>query len=294
MKYMHLSLITGDTIGFSSSLIAFVIFTFFLVIIILMISRTFKRTRKSHQELTLQNKQLQNSMDEMERVNKNYLRIMRVMAHDLRNPLSGITGLATMLMVEDELSEDSKSMLKLIETTGLHSMEMINELLKTGLADENEQIVKQKLDLKSLLYDSVELLQFKARDKQQQILFEHNNEPVMADVNHEKIWRVINNLIVNAIKFSYSGEIIKVGIKTASGRVLISVADNGIGIPADQKDTIFEMFTPAKKNGTNGEQPFGLGLSISKRIIELHNGNIWFENNTGKGTIFYIELPGLD
>ena len=290
---MYLSLILGDAIISPGYMVAFVIFIS-LVITILMISQTLKRTQKSHQELALQNKHLQHSLDEMERVNKNYLRIMRVMAHDLRNPLSGITGLASMLMVEDELSEDSKSMLKLIETTGLHSMEMINELLKTGLADENEQIIKQKIDLRSLLYDSVELLQFKARDKHQEILFEHDSEPVMAEVNHEKIWRVINNLIVNAIKFSYPGEIIKVGIKAGNGRILISVADNGIGIPAEQKDAIFEMFTPAKKTGTDGEQPFGLGLSISKRIIELHNGHIWFENNTDKGSIFYIELPGLE
>ena len=290
---MYLSLIIGDTTRSAGYLIAFVIFIFFLTTIS-MISQTIKRTRKSHQELALENKQLKHSLDELERVNKNYLRIMRVMAHDLRNPLSGMTGLASMLMVEDELSEDSKNMLKLIETTGLHSMEMINELLKTGLADENELVVKQALDLKSLLYDSVELLQFKARDKQQQIIFEPDNEPVMVEANHEKIWRVINNLIVNAIKFSYPGGIIRVGIKTGNGHVLISVADNGIGIPAAQKDEIFEMFTPAKKTGTNGEQPFGLGLSISKRIIELHSGNIWFEDNAGKGTIFYIELPELD
>jgi signal transduction histidine kinase len=259
-----------------------------------MIIQALKRTRKSHQELTLQNKQLQNSLDEMERVNKNYLRIMRVMAHDLRNPLSGITGLANMIMVEDELSEDSKTMLKLIETTGLHSMEMINELLKTGLADENEKIEKQKLDLTALLYDSIELLQFRARDKQQQIFFNRDSGPILAKVNHEKIWRVINNLIINAIKFSFNGGIIKVAIREDKGLVHISVADNGIGIPSNQKDAVFEMFTPAKKAGTNGEQPFGLGLSISKKIIELHNGEIWFENNIDEGTIFYIELPGLN
>ncbi|ASU34902.1 hypothetical protein MuYL_3017 [Mucilaginibacter xinganensis] len=247
----------------------------------------------SHQQLILQNKQLQRSLDEMERINKNYLRIMRVMAHDLRNPISGITGLAAMLMVEDELSEDSKTMVKLIETTGIHSLEMINELLKTGLANENEHLVKQRIDLKSMMRDSVELLQFQAKGKHQQIIFDNNDFPIMADVNYEKIWRVINNLIVNAIKFSYQGGIIKVNIKEENNRISISVADNGIGIPDDQKDAVFEMFTPAKKNGTFGEQPFGLGLSISKKIIDLHNGKIWFENNGNKGTVFYVELPGL-
>ena len=170
-------------------------------------------------------------------------------------------------------------------------MEMINALLKTGLADENEQEVTTVIDLRSLLYDSVELLQFKASEKGQQIIFEGDDVPVIVNANHEKLWRVFNNLIVNAIKFSYEGGMIKVGIKTENGCTVISIADNGIGIPPGQKDSVFEMFTPAKKAGTHGEQPFGLGLSISKRIIEKHRGKIWFENNADAGTTFFIELP---
>jgi signal transduction histidine kinase len=260
----------------------------------LMISRTLKNTKGNLTVLTQHNKQLQNSLAELDRINKNYLRIMRVMAHDLRNPLSGMTGLASMLMVEDEFSEDSKYMLKLIETTGLHSMEMINELLKSGLDNDDEPLVTQKLDLRAMVYDSIELLQFRAKEKKQEIIFENDLEPIMAEINHEKIWRVINNLIVNAIKFSYSGSTIKVGIKTNGKNILIWVADNGIGIPAENHDVIFEMFTPAKRNGTHGEQPFGLGLSISKKIVELHNGKIWFEDNAGNGTVFYIQLPGIE
>ncbi len=266
----------------------------FLIISVFMISRTLKDTKGNLNLLAQQNQQLKHTLEEVERTNKNYLRIMRVMAHDLRNPLSGITGLASMLMVEDEFSEDSKTMLKLIETTGLHSMEMINELLKSSLADEDERLIKQHLDLRALLFDSVELLQYRAKEKKQQLVFETSDEPIMADINHEKIWRVVNNLIVNAIKFSYTGDTIKVDIKETNGHILISVADNGVGIPAGQKEVIFEMFTPAKKTGTNGEQPFGLGLSISKRIIELHGGKIWFEPNTPNGTIFYIELPAAE
>lgn len=261
------------------------------VIILVLINKNLKKTKKNHRIATLQNEQLQQTLSELERVNKNYIRIMRIMAHDLRNPLSGMTGLAAMLYEEDDFTEDSKQMLKLIETTGIHSMEMINELLKTGLGDENEKVEMENFDLTSLLYDSIELLQFKANDKQQQIIFESDNKPVFAEINHEKIWRVVNNLIVNAIKFSHVGDTIKVAITHNETHLLISVADNGIGIPAHQKDSVFEMFTPAKKVGTDGEQPFGLGLSISKKIVETHKGHIWFTNNVGTGTIFYIDLP---
>ena len=262
-------------------------------IIIVLINRNLKKSQKNQKAVAQHNQNLQNTLEELERVNKNYIRIMRVMAHDLRNPLSGITGLATMILDEEEneLSDENKHMLKLIETTGTHSMEMISELLKSGLADENEPIALQMLDLKALLYDSVELLRFKALEKHQRILFESDEMPVMANVNHEKIWRVFNNLIVNAIKFSHENGVIQVGITNDEHHIWVSVADNGVGIAEKDKDAIFEMFTPAKKVGTNGEQPFGLGLSISKKIIEKHNGKIWFESNPGVGTVFYLQLP---
>jgi signal transduction histidine kinase len=260
-------------------------------VIILLISHNLKRSQKANKDTLLHNQRLQHTLDELERVNQNYIRIMRVMAHDLRNPLSGMTGLATMMLDDEAFTDDHKHMLKLIETTGAHSMEMINELLKSGLADENEQIDVQMVDLKALLFDSVELLQFKANEKHQRILFESEEKAVWANVNHEKIWRVFNNLIVNAIKFSQLNGIIQVGITHDDEHILISVADNGIGIAAGDKDRVFEMFTTAKKAGTNGEQPFGLGLSISKRIVEKHNGRIWFESNPNVGTTFYIQLP---
>lgn len=258
--------------------------------IIILINRNLIQTKRNNIEANLRNQQLQLTLNELERVNKNYIRIMRVMAHDIINPLSGMTGIASMLMLAD-ISEDNIHMLKLIESTGLNSMEMINELLKSGLSNNDEQVEKQPTNIRALLFDSIELLQFKANDKNQQIIFDFDETPVIANINHEKMWRVFNNLIVNAIKFSHEGSTVRVGITHMNNNILISIADNGIGIPDKDKETVFEMFTSAKKAGTNGEQPFGLGLSISKKIVEIHHGKIWFESRAGTGTTFYIELP---
>lgn len=263
-----------------------------LLVIIILIYGNLKESRRNQKDTLLRNDELQRTMAELERANKNYIRIMRVMAHDLRNPLGGMTGIATMLLAEEGFSEENRQMLQLIESTGMHTMEMINELLKSGLSsDEQEQMECHHIDLSALLYDSVELLQFKAREKDQQITLESQDAPLTANVNYEKMWRVFNNLIVNALKFSHDNSVIHVGIKPQHKKILITVADNGVGIPEQDKEFIFEMFTSAKKPGTNGEQPFGLGLSISKRIIEMHHGKIWFESKEGTGTTFYVELP---
>ncbi|MDB5002821.1 MAG: hypothetical protein JWQ34_1046 [Mucilaginibacter sp.] len=263
-----------------------------LLAVSMFISRVLKESRKNHKNTRLQNEQLQQTLEELERANQNIVRIMRIMAHDLRNPLSGMIGLAN-AVIEGESSEENKHLLKLLEATGMHSLEMINELLKSGLAEEDEPMVKQRLDINELLRDSVELLQFKANEKKQQIIFKSSETPIITSINHEKIWRVFNNIIVNAIKFSYEGGMILVNIKAIAdkGKILIAIADNGMGIPDQDKDNIFEMFTSAKRVGTDGEQPFGLGLSISKRIIESHNGKLWFESSPGFSTTFFIELP---
>lgn len=273
---------------------AITIVAILLIVITVLIARNLKRARKSHGDTILINDQLKNTLVELEVANQNYIRMMRVMAHDLRNPLWGITGLASMMLDEegDEFSEDSRHALKLIESTGNNTMDMINELLKSGLDDENQPIAAERVNLKKLLFDSVELLRFKAKAKKQEIIFETDDTPVIALVNSEKMWRVFNNIIVNAIKFSFEGGAIRVGLTVNNHRILIHVADNGIGIPEKNCDSIFEMFTINKRQGTAGEQPFGLGLSITKRIMEKHGGKIWFVSEPSKGTVFYMELDG--
>jgi len=112
-------------------------------------------------------------------------------------------------------------------------------------------------------------------------------------ISREKIWRVLSNLIGNAIKFSPQGAVISAKITLENDNIQIAVNDHGIGIPDSIKDEIFHMFTEAKRPGTAGEKSFGLGLSISKQIIESHNGEIWFDSDPIKGTTFYVRFKKI-
>jgi len=256
-----------------------------LILGFLVVYLILKRSRKDHRETLREN-------EDLARLNANYIRMMRVMAHDLRNPLSGITGLTELMMLDkDVFSEEHQHMLKLVQTTGKHATEMISELLKTGLSDENEPIQKEALDVQSAVKDCVELLRFRAAEKQQQIILKGNQSPKIAAVNHQKFLRALNNIIVNAIKFSHTGSSIEIEVKQQEDCIQITVEDQGVGIPDADREHVFQMFSPAKKEGTNGEKPFGLGLSITKKIIEKHGGAIWFESVPETGTTFYIQLP---
>lgn len=101
---------------------------------------------------------------------------------------------------------------------------------------------------------------------------------------------MFSNLINNAIKFSPDGSRIEIVLERSNGNARVSVKDEGIGIPPGIRDKIFSLSSEVKRRGTRGEESFGLGLSISRQIIEAHGGKIWFETEEGRGTTFFVEM----
>ena len=109
-------------------------------------------------------------------------------------------------------------------------------------------------------------------------------------INKDRFSRAIENLLSNATKFSRKDDTITISTRCSGGPVVISVADTGIGIPQELRDKIFEPFTKAGRAGTADEKSIGLGLSMVKKTVHLHGGNIRFESEVGKGSTFFIQL----
>jgi len=273
---------------------AFLLLLFFIIAFLLF--RNSKQSKRNHNITKLHNQELQETLKKLEEANQNYARVMKIMAHDLRNPLSGISGLSSLLLAQDQLSADSNDSLHLIKTSADNANSMINEILNAVLStNEYQTIEKETFDLHLVIEQCVALLNFKAAEKKQKLVINfENNTALPIYANKEKLWRVFSNIIVNAIKFSHEAAIIQLNIDKSEKNILISIIDNGIGIPKEFNSKIFDMFTETKRLGTSGEKPYGLGLSISKQIVEAHHGKLWFESNPKGGTIFYIELPILD
>ena len=178
-------------------------------------------------------------------------------------------------------------MVDLLETSCTHSLEMIADLLHIN-TNAND-IKTESVVLNSLIIYCIELLQFKARAKKQKLMFSGINVTIKA--NSGKIWRLISNLIINAIKFSSIGGDITIEMFKTKDKVTIKIKDQGIGIPMENRDKIFDIFTDARRVGTSGEHSFGIGLAISKQIVEAHRGDIWFESKVNEGSTFYVSLP---
>lgn len=110
-------------------------------------------------------------------------------------------------------------------------------------------------------------------------------------IHVEKFARVLENLLSNAIKFTQAGGQVTVSVQPEGQRIILKVQDNGIGIPESLQKSVFNKFTKANRQGTQGETTTGLGLFIAKQIVTLHGGTIWLESSENEGTTFYVALP---
>jgi len=270
------------------------IFSGLCIIIAFLVWRSWRRAKNNNlilrslnKRVQERNERLQKAMTALEESQEENTKMMQIVAHDLRNPIGGITSVASMMLDEPGRNDEDRMFLELIKTSGQNSLELVSDLLQVH--SRVEELKKEPLELSEMLSYCAELLRFKADAKSQRI--DLDLTPTIIAANREKLWRVISNLVANAIKFSPSGATILVKLEQRPESALISVKDDGIGIPDEMKDKIFDMFTKAKRPGTAGEQPFGLGLAISRQIIEAHGGKIWFESKAGQGTTFFVELP---
>ncbi len=275
-------------------LVASAIISVMAIIILLMVWLSLKRSRIHVANLTAlnkrvieQNEQLQRTLSILEQSQLDNAQLMKLAAHDLRSPIGAIDMLADMLLAKNTLQASENDLVGLMKQSTEDCLNLVAQLLQPTVG--TNALKKEPEDLFGMLNYCIAQLQLKAETKHQQLLL--HGQPLVVSVNAVQLWRVVSNLIGNAIKFSYEHGIIEITLSHTDKDALISVKDNGIGIPNELKESIFDIYSKSTRVGTAGEQTFGLGLAISRQIVEAHNGKIWFESEVGVSTIFYVALP---
>ena len=246
-----------------------------------------RQLNRLNKALRAENRQTQTAINALNEDQAMYLRSLKTIAHDLRNPVGAISSAVTLLQNKDDVNGQTKTMLQLIHQAADQSLHLVNGIMQLDLPMGS--LKKETLDLEKLLANCVATLQFKAGEKQQQIVL--NAEPVTLSADHDKLWRVIINLLDNAIKFSPLGAEISMMLSRVQENAVITVSDKGIGIPKGMEDKLFAVDGATKRTGTAGEASFGLGLAIVSQIIRAHGGVVQVESEVNKGTTFRIELP---
>ncbi|MGF1450288.1 MAG: response regulator [Opitutales bacterium] len=249
------------------------------------------RTHLKVRDLIRQQRQ---NMADLEKANQAKNKMMSVVSHDLKNPIGAIRGLAEFLQDGSfgELSKEQKEMVRSIHSAADAMFGLVKDLLDVSLMDNDAISLNfAETDFCSLVIDAVNLHQVSAEKKKIEIRYDGPREgtPILCDRTQAR--RVLDNLVTNALKFSPSGTTVRVELVDAGEDFLLSVCDQGPGVPEDEKDQLFKHLGRTSNRPTGGEQSTGLGLAICKKIVEAHGGSIGFENQETGGARFHASFP---
>ncbi len=227
--------------------------------------------------------------------------LLAIAAHDLKNPLQSIIGFASLIQESAKSPVDMQRYATTIQNAAQRMFKLINELLNTTAIDAGKLTLNRfPCSLGELASVVLAANLQQANQKQQRIDF-HAEPNCIAEVDAERIREVFDNLVSNAIKYSPIGKTIWIRIFRATSSdgdalpvIRFTVRDEGQGLTEDDMKKLFGRFQRLSAKPTGGESSTGLGLSIAKQLVELHNGKLWAESEgKDRGTTFIVELPIL-
>lgn len=215
-------------------------------------------------------------------------KFLSVVSHDLKNPIGAIKSLA-FLLSEEIGDEQQLEYIKEINNSSEYMLNLVTDLLDINKIRKGELGVnKNKENYKDLLKEVISYNKIKADEKNINIILDAPNLEVYLD--RDKIIQVLNNLISNAIKFSNYGGTISIIVLVKSGEVFTHIKDNGIGIPEEELENIFDEFFKCSNNTIDSQKSTGLGLSIVKSIMDSHGGRVGVKSKKGEGSDFFFTI----
>jgi PAS domain S-box-containing protein len=215
------------------------------------------------------------------------------MSHEIRTPLNGILGFSDLLLDPFYEPEQKSEFIQMIKKSGNNLLSVISNIMDISKIEAGEVNIKiQPVSVNELLENI--LLHFSINENMKDIELMIDRTDLEDDITIEsdetKLHQIMNNLVSNAIKFSEKG-CVEMGFKRMESWVQFHVKDSGIGVPAEYHDKIFERFRQIETAHTRKYGGNGLGLPISKSLVELLGGKIWMESAPGKGSTFYFSVP---
>jgi len=232
---------------------------------------------------------------ELQALNDLKNRFLGMAAHDLRSPLGAIMGIGELLagQLSPLLTEKQSSFFDMLFASSQFMIGLINDLLDISAIESGYLTLERRMvDITVPIMRSVEINGMFASPKNMSIVINCQEQlpQVFADIN--RIVQVINNLLSNAIKYSQPGTDIAVRMYHENNEVIISVADQGPGIPEKEQHKLFQAFGKTSVRPISKEErSTGLGLLIVRKIVEGHDGRVWLLSEHGKGTEFFFSLP---
>ena len=263
---------------------------------------TYENALQKNRELQQVNEELRSARAQLETQNEHLAALndqknqfLGMAAHDLRNPLGIIQGFSTLLMEAGELPEEQRQqLLDRIRASSEFMLQLVDDLLDiTAIESGKLELRIESVAVSRIFQACVDLNTIPASQKQITVDTQIADGLPRVSVDPAKMEQVVNNLVSNAIKFSHAGSRVLLQARPGGDprMVELSVTDQGQGVPADELEKLFQPFQKSSVRATAGEKSTGLGLTIVRRIVEEHGGQIQVQSEVGKGTTFTITVP---
>jgi signal transduction histidine kinase len=234
---------------------------------------------------------LQQANAELMRLDRMKSDFIAIASHELRTPLGLILGHATFL--KEVVPQAHQEQMEVIIRSSMRLKSIIEDLSTIAHKDEGQsRIRREPFSIVKLIIDLASRFQEAAKEKNIELGYDvPESDPLVVEADRDKIDVALGNLIRNALTFTDAGGQVGIKAEGESGHVKVFVVDTGIGIPAAEIDRIFDRFYQVESHLTRRHGGMGLGLSIAKSMIEMHNGQIWVESKEGTGSLFSFTLP---
>jgi len=239
------------------------------------------------------NDELQRLYRELETTSRHKSEFLANMSHELRTPLNAIIGFSQVLRERmfGEINEKQAEYLDDILSSGNHLLSLINDVLDLSKVEAGQVGLEvAPFSLREALERGLAMVRERAANSGVQLTLEPDTSLEIVDGDERRIRQVIFNLLSNAVKFTPSGGRVNVSSARLDGEVRVAVADTGPGIALEDRNRIFEEFQQTEA-GAQQREGTGLGLALSKRLVELHGGRIWVDSEVGRGSTFTFSLP---
>jgi signal transduction histidine kinase len=239
------------------------------------------------------NDELRRLYRELEEASRHKSELLANMSHELRTPLNAIIGFSQVLRERmfGELNVKQEEYVDDILSSGYHLLALIDDVLDLSKVEAGQlEIHAAPFSLREALEQGVVMVRERATENGVVLALEPLDGVDVVTGDERRVRQVIFNLLSNAVKFSPSGGVVDVRAAQVNGEVRVSVVDRGPGIAGDEHERVFEEFHQTEA-GLKELEGTGLGLAVSKRLVELHGGRIWVESELGKGSTFVFTLP---
>ncbi len=256
------------------------------------------QTFATQSALAIQNarlfREIEDKSREIETANRHKSEFLANMSHELRTPLTAIIGFSEVLSEKlfGELNDKQNEYMDDIVSSGRHLLSLINDILDLSKVEAGRmELDLTKFDIPTAIDNALILI--RERATRHGVMLRHTVDERLGEVigDERKFKQILLNLLSNAVKFTEEGGRIDVDAALTNGAVEISVSDTGSGIAPENQETIFEEFRQVGTDYSKKREGTGLGLTLTRKFVELHGGKIWVESAVGKGSTFTFTLP---